>query len=572
MIKLILIATFCMSIAHAQKKDDPFSEPRNKPPAKPKGFAFVFAMPYGISDEFPRDEKEFERMLVLLKGAGFNTVYCPYTDWRHKLFKKHGMKMMIDVLAWKPPVETDIRRNEEQRKRVEEICKKCKGSDAIWGYNLWNERLDWFGDFKKLDLYLRMLRTWDPTHPVWVGTYRYLYCEHFPTFPGVHAYYDYHWKRGMAWNFHQLNFYRGICKKRKSSMGRWMLITDYNRNLYTLNTSIAHGLKTVIWFIGGPYAAREKDVKKRWHEEMHLVKLGRHVQPLYPLIGEMGPALEVYSTPTKREPANTDKPLKLPASTTAFPEDHWLQIEQGEVLCGFFKLKDKAKSDVVYVANHNAFAWQGVIMSMKQDRKHPRVAFVFDREKKTWKRLGAVETINFPIPPADAVALKFETVSPKDVGKAPPNDPPKAWTAQGHLKRIGDLLNKQNVVADAKPSATFSTPTTRTSTNEKKEAGIPNNLQAVPEDFWLQIKQGEMLCGVFKLKDGASVVCFANHNGVAWQGGLIVPKQNKANPTMIWELDQKTNEWARLGTWGDVNFPLKPAGSAVFKFAKPKKE
>ena len=53
---------------------------------------------------------EFERMLELLKSGGFNVVYCPYTDWRHELFKKHDMKMMVDVLIWKGPVQTDIRK------------------------------------------------------------------------------------------------------------------------------------------------------------------------------------------------------------------------------------------------------------------------------------------------------------------------------------------------------------------------------------------------------------------------------------------------------------------------------
>lgn len=425
-------------IGQAQDKTEGYAIPASKPPAQPTEFAFVFALPYGQSDEFPRDEKEFERMLVLLKRAGFNTVYCPYTDWRHELFKKHRMKMMVDVLAWKPPVETDIRRNNEQRKRVEEICKRCKCSEAIWGYNLWNERLDWFGDFKKLDLYVRMLRTWDPTHPVWVGTYRYLYCEHFPTPPGVHGYYDYHWKRGIAWNFHLLNFYRKICDKRKSSMGRWLLITDYNKNLYTLNTSIAHGLKTAIWFIGGPYAAREKDIAKRWHEDMHLVKLGRHMQPLYQLIGKMGPALAVYSTQTKRTPDNKDQPLKLPSSTTAFPKDHWLQVDQGEVLCGFFKLKNKA--DIVYVANHNAYARQDAVLSIHQEKNNRRIAYQFDRAKQQWKRLGPKTKITFPVPPADAVVLKFETMSAEKAKVFPSTKPARDGSPQAQFERKEDLL------------------------------------------------------------------------------------------------------------------------------------
>ena len=48
-------------------------------------------------------------------------------------------------------MQTDIRRDDTQRARVKAICQKVKDSDAIWGYNLWNERLDWCGDFEKLD-------------------------------------------------------------------------------------------------------------------------------------------------------------------------------------------------------------------------------------------------------------------------------------------------------------------------------------------------------------------------------------------------------------------------------------
>jgi len=557
----------------AEPKSDEYAEPLKKPPALPKEFAFVYSLPYGLGDEFPLEPEEFERMLVLLKGAGFNTVHCVYKDWRHELCKKHKMKMMVDVLAWKPPSETDIRRNEEQRARVKKNCIASRGSDAIWGYNLWNERLDWCGDFKKLDLYVRMLRTWDPTHPVWVGTYRYLYCEHFPTHPGVHGYYDYHWQRGMAWHLKMLNFYKGIAEKRRSTIGRWLLITDYNRNMYTLNTSIAYGLKTCIWFIGGPYANREPDKSKRWHEEQHLVRIGRHMQPLYGVIGEMGRPLAVYSTPTRRDPSNRDKPEALPADTTPFPKDHWLRIKQGEVLCGFFKLPDT--SDVVWVANHNAYAWQGVVMSIRQDEKDAVIVSKFDRSSAQWVKLGALAEVNFPIPPADARVLRFERVKRTDkpaLSKPKDQDQARKWDPSSHFVRVAKLLRDQKVLAEKHdcPNAVYSTPTLRTPDNKDKAPGLPAHTTAFPKDFWLTVKQGEVLCGFFKLKDGSEVVCLANHNALAWQGGLIVPRQDKDNPTMIWELDQDSGKWVELGTWGDVNFPLAPAGSAVFKFKRAK--
>ena len=67
-------------------------------------------------------------------------------------------------------VETDIRRPEQSDKV--KICEAMRGNDAIWGYNLWNERLELrVRRHRRLHQHLAMLRTWDPTHPVWVGTY-----------------------------------------------------------------------------------------------------------------------------------------------------------------------------------------------------------------------------------------------------------------------------------------------------------------------------------------------------------------------------------------------------------------
>jgi hypothetical protein len=374
------------------------------PPAVPKTFAFTFSLPYGQGDEFPREPAEFERMLRLLKDAGFNTVHCPYTDRRHALFKKHGMRMMVDVLAWKPPVEADIR-DPQQRPRVRAICEKVRDSDAVWGYNLWNERLDWCGGFKLLDAWIRMLRTWDPTHPVWVGTYRHYHAEAYPTAPGVHGWYDYHWARGMGWNFKMLGYYRGVAKRRGGTPGKWILVHDMPRNLYTVNTAVAHGVKTVLVFIGGPYAAREPDPAKRWNADHHLVRLGRHLRPLYGLVGQMGLPTAVYSTPTTRTPDNREKEPGVPADTTPFPPDHWLGIERGEAVCGFFRLPDG--SDVVYLANHNAYAPQDVAMTIRPDGKAPHVLQTLDRKTGQWIPRGAVRTFEIALPAADARVLRF---------------------------------------------------------------------------------------------------------------------------------------------------------------------
>ena len=476
------------------------------------------------------------------------------------------MKMMVDVLAWNSPIEADIRRNEEQRARLKKFVVANRDSDAIWGYNLWNERLDWVGDFKQFDLLLRILRTWDPHHPVWVGTYTFYHAEGYPTNPGVHGYYDYHWARGHHWHFNMLNYYRELVAKRHGTVGRWMGLDGYERSLFTLNTSIAYGLKTGMWFIGGPYASREPDKSKRWNDDYFLNRIGRHMQPTYKLIGEMGNPLAVFSTPTKRSAANQKKELKIPDKTIAFPEDHWLQIKQGEVVCGFFELPDK--SDVVWVANHNAYAWQGVVMAVDQSKDKPLVVSEFNREMQAWEPLGARRLVDFAISPADARVFRFEPGKPGETklvadGPAGVAD----YSPQDHFGRISKLLREGGELAGGKqPVAVYSNPVTRTRDNRDHEPILPEGTAAFPDDFPIRLEQGEVLAAVFPLKGGGQAICYANHNAVAWQGGLVVPVQTKDKPTLISEFNQEAKKWVELGSWHDVNFPVPPAGSAVFKF------
>lgn len=537
------------------------------PPALPKGFAFTFSMPYGRGDEFPREPGEFDRMLGLLKNAGFNTVHCPFADWRVPLFKKHGMKMMVDVLAWKSPVEADIRRP-SQRQKVRTMCESVRGSDAIWGYNLWNERLDWCGGFDYLDAWIRMLRTWDPSHPVWVGTHRHLYCDNYKTVPGVYGWYDYPWSNGMSWNFRMLNFYRDFAARRGGVLGKWLEISDFNRDMYSLNTAIAHGVKVAIWYIGEPYSCGEPDKAKRWMADSHLIRVGQHMQPLYGLIGEMGMPCGVYSTPTRRGPDNLDKAPGLPGDTTPFPSNFWLQVSQGEVLCGMFKPTNGV--DIAYIVNHNAFAWQGVIMKVKQSREAPRIVAQFNLEKGRWDTIGATGELVMAMAPAGVEVFRFVTGSITDRIQSAESTWPRDWDPAKAFVEAAEAMGKQGLLSGkaGKPYAVYSTETSIGSGNRPGERCVPKGRKRFPTDFWLDVKQGEVLCGFFKLTDGTDAVCFANHNPTAWQGMLVVPEQNTNNPIIISEFDLKTGKSTELGAWNDLNFPLPPAGSAVFRFSR----
>src|SRR5437016_827432 len=76
----------------------------------PKEFAFVLSDGYGEADRHSNDPRVFENLLVNMRKSGFNTIHCVYRDWRVALCRKHKVKMMIDVLAWKEGAETDIRK------------------------------------------------------------------------------------------------------------------------------------------------------------------------------------------------------------------------------------------------------------------------------------------------------------------------------------------------------------------------------------------------------------------------------------------------------------------------------
>lgn len=371
----------------AAEKPAVAEKPAATKPVLPKVYAFTLAKPYGETDRYPLDPAVFENLLVNMKKAGFNCIHCPYRDWRLDLCRKHGILMMLDVLAWKENVDTDIRRS-PQREKLESIVKTLRGNDAVWGYNLWNEKLDWFGypDGRSIDDYITLLKEWDPTHPVWMGTYRVNYANAPKAKPGVHGYYDYPWERGFNYHFADLNWYRNYVPSQDGVFGSWQLGSDYNKNSYSVNTSIAFGSKVVIWFIDGPFDKKgDIDPKHRFY---HLVRIGQEMDKLYPEIGAIGRPAEVFSTPTTKWQDGKDRPAEPAPKDTLppwglkpFPADWWFQISGGEALAGFFSYPDGG--DAVYVANHNAYAPQKMAFTVAGG---PNVKVeMFDRVNGGWK-------------------------------------------------------------------------------------------------------------------------------------------------------------------------------------------
>ena len=76
--------------------------------------------------------------------------------------------------------------------------------------------------------------------------------------PDVVAYYDYHWVRDRTLHFRDLKFYGEYARDHDDApLYRWIWVQNGragignpNRSRYTVFTSLAFGLKGVVWFIG----------------------------------------------------------------------------------------------------------------------------------------------------------------------------------------------------------------------------------------------------------------------------------------------------------------------------------
>ena len=393
--------------AHGQQEPKDFGVPL-APPDPFDEFTVAINFGYGQGPKVSDDPVVFEKLLVNLKKAGYNTIYCVYRDWRLELCRKHGVKMMIDVLAHHEGAETDVRRP-QQREAVRRICEKVRGDKAVWGYNLWNERLDRFapGGLDAMHENLALLREWDPTHPVWVGTYLGYFLDRVQGTAGVLAYYDYHWSRGLGLHYNTITHCHKLCQTRADFFGRWILVNpDTRKSLYTINTSIAHGMKVMIWFIGGAVDPQTGEMKSD-HE--HL-RVHREIRLLYGEIAELGKPMAVYSTPMTRTMDDKDRAKDVPRPLTPFPEDHWARVTSGEAFVGVFKYDSGA--DALYVANHNAFRVQNMTISLKPAANAQPAVEMFNRAEGGWENLTVRDrSVSFSLGPGLGELLRITGVA-----------------------------------------------------------------------------------------------------------------------------------------------------------------
>jgi hypothetical protein len=349
---------------------------------KPVEFALVFSFGYA-GDHLPSDDTRFDQLLQTIREAGFNTIHCIYTDRRLELCKKRGIKMMVDLLAEQHHVY-------QSPAKARAVCEKLRDHPAAWGYNIWNDSFGKSGAGRRRDV--NAVRQWDPTHPAYVGTYRTHGMSELVN-ADIIGYYDFHWKRGTGQHFPHLLAYRSWAREHDAWFYTWLSATsgqagkgNFNRCLYSANTGIACGLKGILWFLG---PALMNSTTQEWTEAgRDVARVNKEVLPLARELAKLGNPSAVYSTPITRtlnnEPLPDGRNEALPPGlgNNAFPKDFWIQPAGGEFLLGVFQ--DDRKRDLIFLANHNAYAAQDVALRVSREV----VVRLFNRREGRWQPLA----------------------------------------------------------------------------------------------------------------------------------------------------------------------------------------
>ena len=257
-------------------------------PRRPKHFAVVYNVGYA-GDGLPQSSEDFEKLALLIKKAGYNTILGKYTEARAAICRKHGLQMMVDLLV----PEHHIYKNAEG---AEALSKSLVESDAVYGYHLWSDRIG--GTVAGRNRDVGNVRSWDTKHAAYVGSYNGRELDGL-THADLIGYYDFHWKRGGHWR----HLFRTMEAAKKID-ARFLKYVDgapgkigvgnYNRVLYTLSHSVAFGLKGYMYH----HTGQELD-QARWQWKTlgeDLARVNARIAPLGPALMEVGNPSAVYST------------------------------------------------------------------------------------------------------------------------------------------------------------------------------------------------------------------------------------------------------------------------------------
>lgn len=379
------------------------AEKAAKEQRRPAEFYSIFNFGYG-GDDFPADAALFEKIVKKLGEEGqFNAILCAYTDERAEICKKHGMKMMVDLLS----AEYHVYKSPE---KTQELLKKLQGNDVILGYHLWSDRFGGTGEGRVRDI--NNVNQWDPTHPAYSATYKSDGLNYVAN-ADIFGWYDFHWKRS-GWHRHFSRLKNALpLAQQNNTIFYSLLSTDsgnpgagnYNRSLWSANQGIAFGMKGCLWFIG----MRQMDKGTgEWTALGHDInKVNAQLMPLKEEIMKVGVPSAVYATPITKDANNRDV-ADAPAMIgelqgNEFPADFWIQPAAGEFTMGVFK--DDEGRDAVFVANLNAYAGQ----TMKLKLAKPVKASLFNRGEGKWVDLAVTNgQVSFETGPGEGELIRFE--------------------------------------------------------------------------------------------------------------------------------------------------------------------
>jgi len=195
----------------------------------------------------------------------------------------------------------------------------------------------------------------------------------------------------------------------RQEQGKEMVVSRFNREKSEwdqlgaremVNFALPPADAAVFRFATKPGAEIVKEPSVEWHPATNFTEALK-----LPAVGvkkDIKPA--IYSTPTARTADNKPKTLALPKGAKAFGKDFYLSVKQGEALGAVYPL-DK-KTDVVIFSNHNAIAWQGMVIVLHQAKDNPVIMSQFEKGK--WLKLGPWGDVNFALAPKAYSIFKFE--------------------------------------------------------------------------------------------------------------------------------------------------------------------
>ncbi len=371
------------------------------PPRTPDEFAIVFIAGYA-ADHLPQDPAQFEAVVKACKEAHYNVILAKYTDQRAEICRKHGVKLMVDMLV----DDHHVYRNPEGARALAE---RLRDSDVVYAYHLWSDRVG--GTVAGRNRDIANMRQWDPNHPTYVGDYRAAAIGRLEQ-PDLIGFYDFHWSRGGL--YPHLNRAMAAAKRHNVPLLKYLDPTpgqpgggNYNRVLFTVSQSAVFGLRGYMPHYRGN-AHLNLDTAEWGVVGEDLKRVNAYMAPLGPELMKLGNPLAVYSTPCTRDAR--DRPIDPPAvppGLHAVPDDFWAAISKGEVLVGEYRYPADDGAKALLLANHNAYQPQAVEFTLAAGAGS-RV-WLFDRAAGRWAELDRTEDAwRLAIPPAGLELVRVQ--------------------------------------------------------------------------------------------------------------------------------------------------------------------